>query len=869
MTGPAPIRLLFIEDVPNDVELAVRQFARSGITVEWRRVDSEVDLRYQLAVFAPQIVISDFSMPQLDGSKALARVHEHDPALPFLYFSGTIGEERAIEALHRGAMDYILKDHIARLVPAVERALREADLLREKRRVVQQLHDIVETSQDWIWELDADRRIIFTSLAVEAIMGHGADTVKGSELLDYVVSDSRDSISRKLGALETEERSIRFLMPCLAKDGHRRWLETNALALVDANGQTIGIRGASRDVTEREAQRQHLARIRRVLRMVSGINGALVRIRERDRLLQEACRIAVSVGGYMAAAVSLLERAQSLQIIATAGTFALPTGTVAPLTVSESNYLHSTAHAILTKTPTVVSGGTERAEPWDAWTSAPYLPMGTVIAIPLLVDQTVVGAITLCSASNHARDPREMHLLGEVAANVSFALQYFDRQTTVHYLSYFDQLTGLAMRTLFCERLDQQLGSRLGVEARPALIVFDLERLGLINDSAGRHAGDGLLQRVADRLRRRVDDSHCLAHLGAGVFALWLPLLGTPEIALSLLHQRVAEFFKKPFEVHGHTIRVGVRCGIACFPQDGVSAEKLLENAETALRDAKAAGDNFQSYRLHLHRGNDRRLSLEQRLRVAIEQQQFALHYQPKIDIESGRVVGLEALLRWDEPGSGLVSPSEFIPVLETTQLIVEAGDWVMQQAIADLRRWQNAGIPLRIAINASPWELRRQRFAERLLDLLGNSPNDGPCGIDVEITESALLQDPEDALNKLSLLRAAGVGVALDDFGTGYSSLSRLSVLPVNALKIDRSFVSDLPAKDSARAIVSTIIGLAKAFALTTIAEGVETAEQLQSLRELGCQQSQGYYHAKPLPWNEVTAALSPSRTATQGSPS
>ena len=863
MSPSSPTRLLFIEDIASEVELAVRQFARHGIAVEWRRVDTEVDLREQLATFSPHVVLSDFSMPRLDGRTALACVHAHDPDLPFLYLSGTIGEERAIEALHCGAMDYVLKDNIARLVPAVRRAQREAGLVREQRRAAQQLRDIVETSQDWIWELDTERQIVFTSPSVEAMLGHHSDKVRTSPLMNYVAPDFRERVHQRFAALDAENRSARFLMPCLARDGHRRWLETNALALVDAGGRVIGFRGASRDVTEREEQQRRLAHIKRVLRMVSGINGALVRVRDRDPLLQEACRIAVTVGGYTSAAVSLLEPGQTLQVVATAGPFALPVGTRAPLSLPDSNYLSTTARAILTKQPVTARGLPNEEKSGNPATPAEYSALGAAIAIPLLVDQTVVGAITLCSASDRSRDPRELRLLQEVAANVSFALQYFDRQTTVHYLSYFDQLTGLAMRTLFCERIDQQLARRVGPEARPAIVVLDIERLGLVNDSAGRHAGDGLLQRVADRLRRHVDDTDCLAHLGAGSFALSLPLLGSPEIAFSLLHERVAGLFTKPFEVHGHTIRAGVRCGIACFPQDGSGATTLLENAEAALRSAKASGEHFQTFKLQMHRGNDRRLSLEQRLRVAVEEHQFVLHYQPKVDIDSCRVVGLEALLRWDEPGKGLVAPAEFMPVLESTQLIVEVGDWVMQQAIADLRRWDSADLPVRIAINISPWELKRRDFADRLLDHLRSAPTDGRSGLDIEITESALLQDPDDVLNKLSLLRSAGVGVALDDFGTGYSSLSRLSLLPVDTLKIDRSFVTELPAKDTAMTIVSTIITLARAFSLTTVAEGVETTEQLQALRILGCHQSQGYIHSRPQSPDAMTRILVATRDA------
>jgi EAL domain-containing protein (putative c-di-GMP-specific phosphodiesterase class I) len=338
-------------------------------------------------------------------------------------------------------------------------------------------------------------------------------------------------------------------------------------------------------------------------------------------------------------------------------------------------------------------------------------------------------------------------------------------------------------------------------------------------------------------------------------------LLGSPEQSFSLLHERVSRLFAKPFDVAGHTIRVAARCGIARFPEDGESSVSLLENAEAALKSAKAGGESFVSYKLQMHRGQDERLALEQRLRIAIEEKQFVLHYQPQIDIGSGRIVALEALLRWKEPGGTLVPPGQFLPVLEATQMITDVGDWVIEQALADLRGWAASGVPVRVAVNVSPWQLRQRDFAERVLAHIGPRNNRGRSGLDLEITESGLLQDPDDALAKLSLLRAAGVSVAIDDFGTGYSSLSRLSLLPVDTLKVDRSFVAGLPSDPASVALVSTIIALARAFTLITVAEGVETTDQLQVLRELGCQQSQGFLHSRPQPADQITLLLEQAR--------
>ncbi len=856
----APMRLLFVEDVPTEVALAVRQFTRHNLPCEWRRVETEPDLRAQISEFKPHVVLSDFSMPHLDGWAALACVRSIDPDLPFLFVSGTIGEEGAIQALRHGAMDYVLKGNLARLVPAVQRAQREVEIRREQQRAAQQLRDIVGTSQDWIWELDASHRIVFSSPAVEATLGFKTADVLNAPLTDLLPASQYRQIEAELAALDRDRRTGRFLTQFAARDGSRRWFETNVLAVIDAAGEVTGFRGASRDVTEREEQHRRIQYLTRIVEMASGVNGALVRLRNREELLEESCRIAVSVGGYVAAAVSLLEPGQGLRVTAVAGRGPLTLGTWLPVGGEDPATLTISARAALEGKPVVVRD-IRAASVADSTRAIADASVQAVVALPLFVDRTVVGVLALGADQAGALDERELQLLQDLSANMSFALQYLERQDAVHFLSHFDPLTGLAKRSLFCERLEQRLARRVGPEPRPAVVVLDLERLGLINDSVGRHVGDGLLQRVADRLRRQVDHAECVANLGGGTFALVLPLLGAPDQAFSLLHERISRLFTKPFEFDGHTIRVSTRCGIARFPDDGGNPSSLLENAEAALKSAKAAGESFVSYKLQMHRGQDERLALEQRLRVAIEEKQFVLHYQPQIDIGSGRIVALEALLRWNEPGRGLIAPGHFLPVLESTHLITEVGDWVIEQALADLGDWAKAGLPVRVAVNVSPWQLRQNDFAERVLARIGSRSNRGRSGLDLEITESGLLQDPDDAMAKLALLRTAGVGVAIDDFGTGYSSLSRLSLLPVDTLKIDRSFVAGLPVEPASLALVSTIISLARAFTLITVAEGVETTDQLQVLRELGCQQSQGFLHSRPQPADQITLLLEQAR--------
>ncbi len=666
------------------------------------------------------------------------------------------------------------------------------------------------------------------------------------------------------------DQNSRALGPLIARwqhaDGGTRWLECHALALIDSAGQVIGFRGADRDVTQRELQQLRIRRLTRVLQMLSGINTAVVRIRDRIELFREACRIAVTDGRYSAAIVSFLEPG---------------TRTARPCVWAgrDDAYMRSLVFSVAhtASEDTSVTGRVLRSgevfvcndigclDPSIAsWPTLRKVGFRSIVALPLTVDGTTVGVLVLTAPESHAVEDEELRLLQEVAANLSFALQYFEKESAVEFLSYFDPLTGLAKRALFCERLARGMAERKAEDPQPAVAVLDIERLGIINDSYGRHTGDYLLQRIADRLKSLFDNTEPLAYLGAGCFAMVLERAGGEQAAAHQLRQHTLALFERPYRIEGRDIPATVKSGLACQAPEGTDAESLLQNAEAALRQAKAAGEQYLHHRLDLSSKLAAGLALEHRLRSALDQQQFTLFYQPKIHIANLRISGVEALLRWIDPERGMVSPAEFLAVLESTGMIVEVGEWVLRQATADCRRWQAAGLPpVHVAVNCSPLQLKRRGFADQVLKLLGDWMIDG-WGIDLEITESLLVDPSSPEVQKLRTLREAGVGVAIDDFGTGYSSLSRLSALPVDTLKIDRSFIMGLPADPAAARLVPTIVGLAQAFGLLTVAEGVETQPQLAFLKDAGCDQSQGYLHARPMPAEKLEALLAePARAA------
>jgi len=391
------------------------------------------------------------------------------------------------------------------------------------------------------------------------------------------------------------------------------------------------------------------------------------------------------------------------------------------------------------------------------------------------------------------------------------------------------------------------------------VLVFDVQKLGMINDSLGRYAGDRLIEEIAARVKHAYQGSECAAYFGGGTFALALPDLGrsSTEDTGRMMQSAAAKLFVEPFRIGGQELRPAIRSGVAYFPHDGKTADALVQNAEAALKAARDDNEKYMMYALVTQRPTSRSVALEARLTGALEKQEYLLHYQPKVDIASGQIVGLEALLRWQDSQSGLVPPSLFVPLLERSGAIVEVGEWVMQQAVRDARKWMtDAGTPVRVAVNVSPLQMRRRDFVNTVLANLHASSGE-PAYLDIEITESMLMQDIESSIRKLWQLREAGIGVAIDDFGTGYSSLRLLSRLPVDTLKVDRSFIQGIVDTPNVMTLVSTIVSLARAFDMLIVAEGVETAEQMTMLRVINCDQAQGFYLGRPTPASDVPAVI------------
>lgn len=430
-------------------------------------------------------------------------------------------------------------------------------------------------------------------------------------------------------------------------------------------------------------------------------------------------------------------------------------------------------------------------------------------------------------------------------------------QERLQYLAYHDVLTALPNRTLFLDRLEHAL-TRVPRRARQLAVIFlDLDRFKVINDTLGHDFGDRLLQVLGERLVKCVRDDDTVARVSGDEFAILLEDVASTE-DVTIVARKIIEAFAKPFDVYQRELFVTTSIGISVYPTDGEDAKSLLKNADTAMYRAKGAGRNtYQFYSADMSAKAVELLTLETGLRHALERQELILYYQPQVDLKTGRIIAAEALLRWRHPQLGLVQPEEFISLLEETGMIVPVGQWVLRQACAQARAWQDRWKrPLRVTVNLSALQFNAANLAEQVAQLLKESRLQ-PELLEFEITESILMQHAPTTIETLSRLGALGCRFAIDDFGTGYSSLAYLKRFPIHVLKIDHSFVRDIPGDNDDAAIVNTIVVMAHNLKLQVIAEGVETEPQLAFLRASGCDGMQGYLFSRPVPPEEFTALI------------
>ncbi|HEY2345989.1 MAG TPA: EAL domain-containing protein [Xanthomonadaceae bacterium] len=847
------LKVLMVEDSSADAELVLRALKGLRLPVEHQRVSDRHALLTALDRFEPDVILSDFSMPGFSGQEALRVVREKTPHIPFLFVSGTIGEELAIEALRMGAMDYVLKDNLRRLVPAIERALDAAHQRTERAHIEGALREseerfrtIVESSSDWIWESDAETRITYSNGAIVHVLGY-----RPEEMIDMVATEHmlpRDrEIVRKCMPVLIEERKgwERWRLNWRHRDGSMRVLESTATPRLDAAGNLVGYRGVDQDITKRLNQENRIRRLVRIHAVLSALGNTVLRARTRDQLLRQVCEVAVEEGDFEVACIGVPTEGDRLEIVACHGNQTI-VQVIRQLASSSERSLQD-AHfrpavrALLEARNVAIRDFTKAELPARLKTDMAAVGIAAQIALP--IGSPPWGVLGLFASSPQEFDKEEISLLERVTSEVDYAIDFIAKGERLEYLAYHDPVTGLSNRAGF----RQQFGARFARE--PVMVgIVHLTIFNRIVDSRGREFGEQLLRMIAQQLREVVGAGAIVARPGEDVFLLAQRAVGSVQEEVDGLDALLVPIEETACEIEGERIFARFVCGVAVSTEHGGSCETLERNAASALSEAHKRKVRVEPFTDRLHAQAARRNEIERNLYKAFSQNEFELFYQPKFDTRDQRLVGAEALMRWRHPETGLISPAEFIPVLEETGMIVQAGRWVMRTALETACAWRARGRSgLRIAVNVSARELRNLHFLDECRDLL--EPHAGDQLIDIEVTESLVMEDIEHSIHLLKSLRDMGCRIAIDDFGTGYSSLNYLARLPADVIKIDHTFTAQLAHSPESMSLITNIITLAHSLSLKVVAEGVEEQEQVKLFRLLRCDELQGYLLGRPMP--------------------
>ncbi|WP_440216684.1 EAL domain-containing protein [Chromobacterium piscinae] len=605
--------------------------------------------------------------------------------------------------------------------------------------------------------------------------------------------------------------------------------------------------------------RQHIEHLSRVYEVLSRINALIVRCHSRNELFDDACRIAVEVGAYQMAWLGIID--PSSQEAHVAAYYGKNDGTPQQINFStgEDTIIRDDAvyRAVQSAKMVVCNDVQSTTISSQSDTSLSIHPPQAAAYLPIIVNGETTAILALYAREVGVFDKQETALLQELSDDIAFALDHILKEEKLDYLSYYDSLTGLANRSLLSERLTLKTIDAEREVSKLAVALLDIEHFRTINDVFGRRVGDHLLHELAASLTEHLGDANLLARYGSDQFVMMLPDTQNEEEVARRIDYLQQNCLGGTFAVIDDIeLRLSAKFGVAMYPDDGLDSNTLLERAESALNRSKAEAKPFLFYRQEMTERALVSLALAAKLRQAIEREQFVLHYQPKYNARTHRLVSVEALIRWESPDFGLVPPAEFVPILEELGLIGQVGIWVLQRAVEDFHEWKSAGLHTpRIAVNVSPWQLKQTDFISTLSSILQRYPSEN--GIDLEITETQIMENIDNSIETLHQLRKFDLAIAIDDFGTGYSSLAYLAKLPVQALKIDRAFISSMLDQSETMTLVEMIISMAHAMSLEVIAEGVENQEQAEVLNNLGCDVLQGFWLSPPLSKIELTKKL------------
>ncbi len=849
-----PLRLLLCSTMPGALEnLGSGLQECGGFEVKGTLVSSQEALEEQLSNFSQQEQDVLVICHPLQGgalNELLAVVVRLAPDLPVLVVADGLDDAQVVEAMRAGASDVIPREpRPARLAMAIRREwlasqlqhqrLQAREVAREAMaaqiNAINRFRRLTEAIPECVWVLDLDEgRMSFVSSAYERIWGSSVQDLLDDRLdwLRYVHPDDQQRMKHlrgqsSQGGLDTEFRVVRA-------NGEIRWLHLVTFPIHDSTGRLQSIGGVAADITGFILQREELQAALAEQKHRSEVQRSILDALPADVALLDENGLITEVNDSWDKN-SLIEGWQQYAL----GRCYLETIEAALSRPRLDSARRQDMQRFLDELRGLLAGG--------------YEPVSRIYPTRPIEGQGQRW-YRVNIAPMHTQTRR-----GAVVMHVEITESMLAEQRLLQ-LSQYDSLTLLPNRVLCRDRLMLALANARRHQSAVAVCHLDLDRFKVVNETLGHQAGDQLLLEVVERIKGCIRDSDTLGRFGGDKFVLLLPELNE-QIDSSVIAERIIESLSAPFMVNGNELFISVSIGIALFPEDASDEDTLLRNAETAMYRVKESGRNhYQFFTAEMNKQAMAALVLERDLRHAIDKEEFVLHYQPKVSCRHGGIVGFEALLRWKHPQRGMVSPAEFIPMLEETGLIVPVGAWVLETACRQAQQWLGAGLgPLSVAVNVSGKQMH-QELCATVQSALNDSGLPPEC-LELELTESYLMHDAENIISTLRDLKAMNIAISVDDFGTGYSSLAYLKRFPLDTLKVDRAFVKDITTDANDVIINRAIINLAHGFDLGVVAEGVETGEQLALLIENNCDVIQGFYFSRPLPPEEATRLLKEGR--------